>query len=862
MAVDLARLSLWLVTLAKDYPLTFVDHALRRGDSLVGLSHRQIEAFHWKGDAPQFQAGFETVRVHEHLAEAAALRRRIREGGEEVADAQRRGWWRDAREALRAAGDLGDLVLAAFFEASKPKAREAVRTALADAVVRGETDGHRRRLAGLRNAEPPLAPFHWQIEFPEVFERDAPGFDAIVGNPPFAGKNSVAEANIARYPDWLKQAHPESHGNADLVAHFFRRAFDLLRPGGAFGLIATNTIAQGDTRSTGLRWICNRGGAIYRAQRRVRWPGLAAVVVSVLHVHKPESPRPLARGPAHRNRNQPAGSAAPPARAGTGRGRGAPGGGVALRPGAGVDGPELPDSSPRRRPAGRARESAPVWGAAPPAAPPAGPPAIPPPSIAAPPVGPQAIAHAAPVAGPPAIAAPPIGTPTARTPSPAPAPREASAAVRRPAGLPAPRLDGAPVERITAFLFHRGGHDDPARLQENAGKSFQGSIVLGMGFTFDDTDRKGVATPLAEMERLLAADPRNAEVIQPYIGGEEVNTSPTHAHHRHVINFRDWPLRREAVVSAGGVQPGAGAGRSSERVAGGTWEEADDDQRRAWLRRGVVPPDYPGPVAADWPNLVRIVEEKVKGTRGSHSTAPWWQFERLRPELYAAIADLDRVLVTPQTSNVQALTFVSSKMVFGHTLIVFRTTRFSTFATLQSRCHMIWSAFLGPTMKDDLRYTPSDCFETFPFPDGWDTHPALEAAGREYHEFRAALMVKNDEGLTKTCNRFHDPDERDPRIAELRTLHAAMDRAVLDAYGWTDIPTDCEFLLDHADDDTEAETAGRQRKKPYRYRWPDTVRDEVLARLLELNATRAAAETRAGTGGPSKQRPTWRATDG
>ena len=96
----------------------------------------------------------------------------------------------------------------------------------------------------------------------------------------------MSGANLTGYPDWLKLAHPESHGNADLVAHFFRRAFDLLRPGGTLGLIATNTISQGDTRSTGLRWICENGGTIYRAQRRLKWPGLAAVVVSVLHVSK------------------------------------------------------------------------------------------------------------------------------------------------------------------------------------------------------------------------------------------------------------------------------------------------------------------------------------------------------------------------------------------------------------------------------------------------------------------------------------------------------------------------------------------------------------------------------------------------
>ena len=102
--------------------------------------------------------------------------------------------------------------------------------------------------------------------------------------------------------------------------------------------------------------------------------------------------------------------------------------------------------------------------------------------------------------------------------------------------------------------------------------------------------------------------------------------------------------------------------------------------------------------------------------------------------------------------------------------------------------------------------------------------------------------------MTRTYNRFHDPDETAPDIARLRTLHAAMDRAVLDAYGWCDIATEltatgCDFLPDYAIDEEES----GHRKKPWRYRWPDAIRDEVLARLLELNAARAAEETRAGS---------------
>ena len=115
----------------------------------------------------------------------------------------------------------------------------------------------------------------------------------------------------------------------------------------------------------------------------------------------------------------------------------------------------------------------------------------------------------------------------------------------------------------------------------------------------------------------------------------------------------------------------------------------------------------------------------------------------------------------------------------------------------------------------------------------------LETAGRESYEFRAAWMVRHNEGLTKTYNRFHDPHETSPDILQLRAWHAAMDRAVLEAYGWHDLAhtATCEFLLDYEDDEDEDELTGRARtrKKPWPYRWPNPFRDEVLARLLELN---------------------------
>ena len=434
-------------------------------------------------------------------------------------------------------------------------------------------------------------------------------------------------------------------------------------------------------------------------------------------------------------------------------------------------------------------------------------------------------------------------------------------------------LDGMYVDAITAFLFHRGGHADPLRLKANDGKSFIGMFLRGMGFSFDDTDTKGVATPIAEMEKLIESEPRNAQAIFPYISGAEVNNSPTHSHHRYVINFHDFPLCREhlgdqTLDPRDGEPPSFRRNETSGRTSldrytnAGTrrpvdqfvsWANATHEQRRDWLRKGIVPLDYSDPVATDWPDLLAIVEQRVRPDREQLGTsaidrahkARWWQYANDRPQLRTAIGGLERVLACAIVSNKICFTFLPANMVFSHKLVVFPFQNSSAFCILQSNVHEIWGRFFSSTMKDDINYSPSDCFETFPFPDNWEADSELEATGKACFEFRATLMAQNDEGMTKTYNRFHDPYDDHPEIGRLRELHAAMDRAVLNAYGWTDIPTDCDFFLDYEIDDA---TWGRK-KKPYRYRWPDSVRDEVLARLLALNAERAAEEARAGTEG-------------
>lgn len=176
---------------------------------------------------------------------------------------------------------------------------------------------------------------------------------------------------------------------------------------------------------------------------------------------------------------------------------------------------------------------------------------------------------------------------------------------------------------------------------------------------------------------------------------------------------------------------------------------------------------------------------------------------------------------------------------FANAVVVLTVDPDPAFAVLQSRIHEIWTRSFASTMEDRLRYAPSDCFETFPFPHGYETDPAMEAAGQTYHDHRAALMVAANEGMTKTYNRFHNVDERSESIRRLRELHDEMDRAVLRAYGWHDLADELrpEFLTEETEDDHTYQG---------RYFWPAEARDRVLARLLALNAERHAEEVAAG----------------
>ena len=202
------------------------------------------------------------------------------------------------------------------------------------------------------------------------------------------------------------------------------------------------------------------------------------------------------------------------------------------------------------------------------------------------------------------------------------------------------------------------------------------------------------------MHRLIEADPHNREAIFPYIGGEEVNTSPTHAHHRYVINFHDYPLRREEAPMP--------------------WADMDKQEREECLRSGRAPDDYPNPVAADWPDLLTIVKQRVKPERmvqkDQGGKEKWWQFMRARPGLHTAIANLERVLVISRYGQIAAFTFLPAGAVYSDSIIACPFATYAALCALQSRPHEIWARFLGSSMKDDLRYTPLRLLRDLPVP--------------------------------------------------------------------------------------------------------------------------------------------------
>ncbi len=279
LAVEMAKLSLWLLTLAKDKPFEFLDHAIRCGDSLVGIHHLD-QLKHFNLDPAQGRNLF-TGPIFNLVDDALVLRQKIEampSNTVEDVEAQEK-LLADAEEKTARLRCAADLLLSVEFQgvnaAGKQSLHESMAIQAGHYVDNGTIGEFRQAVRKALKGQPTL---HWPLEFPEVFQKRG-GFDAFIGNPPFLGGIRIRGVLGADYLGILQNLY--GGGNrADLCAYFLLRAFDLLREPACFGVLAANTIAQGDSREFGLDPIVSKSGTIFRAVLSKKWPGTASLEIA------------------------------------------------------------------------------------------------------------------------------------------------------------------------------------------------------------------------------------------------------------------------------------------------------------------------------------------------------------------------------------------------------------------------------------------------------------------------------------------------------------------------------------------------------------------------------------------------------
>ncbi len=294
LAVELAKLSLWLTTLAKGRPFGFLDHNLRSGDSLLGIHDLgQLIELDMKPKAKaQLRLFGRTIRSA--IDKALALRSQlrlipIRDIGDVEAmaalDAQ-------SRHELVLPELIADALIGIVLTGERAVSISALATT-ADEAAGGDKNAQARLL---RQATADLArdtsdgdprrPLHWPLEFPEVFQRENSGFDSVVGNPPFITGKRISTNSSEQYQKYLKYTFENSKGAADICVYFIRKGFDLSRDGSQIGMICTKSVAEGDSRIVGLEYLKLQGATIYWANHELPWPGRANVNVSLIALRK------------------------------------------------------------------------------------------------------------------------------------------------------------------------------------------------------------------------------------------------------------------------------------------------------------------------------------------------------------------------------------------------------------------------------------------------------------------------------------------------------------------------------------------------------------------------------------------------
>lgn len=611
MATEIARLSLWLISMDPTKPFNFLDHHIVAGDSLIGIhSLDQLEELHFDPSAGQRLRdrwlGDPGRGVRDMVLDLARTRRELaRQPDDSLASVvAKSATWRQVLARTGSATLIADLVAGAMLSnAGRPERdldhdvvavadlARRIMAGLPGAVERARALADEWLSADLPHGSAPRVPLHWPLVFADVFEKG--GFDAVIGNQPYLGGQRLTGVLGRRYRELLVRWVGDGvRGSADLVAYFVVRSHQVVNDAGATALIATNTLWQGDSREVSLDRLVGQGVTIRRATKSRPWPtSSAALEVCVVNTDR-QPPFPTA----------------------------------------------------------------------------------------------------------------------------------------------VIELNGNRVPGITTSLDIRSRvTGNPRRLAANAGISFQGSNVLGLGFTMAPD----------EATALIEKDKRNREVLFPYINGQDLNSRPDCSGSRFVINFHDWPEARARA-----------------------YPECYDQALR------LVKPER------DRNN------RKVRRER-------WWQFAERAPNLYSAISGSARVVAITRVSKTLMPVMVPTGQVLNEKIVVFATEDTAMLALLSSSPHYWWAASRSSTLKTDLNYAPSDVFETFVVP---ELTERMRELGDRLDRERRDLMLRRNAGLTATYNLVFDPTCGDADIMALRELHREIDEAVCLAYGWDDL---VEQGLDH-----------------------------------------------------------------
>lgn len=342
-----------------------------------------------------------------------------------------------------------------------------------------------------------------------------------------------------------------------------------------------------------------------------------------------------------------------------------------------------------------------------------------------------------------------------------------------------PMLSGSVVPGISALLLPLSRATGfPSKLTANAKVAFIGSIVLGLGFTL---------TPDRAKE-ILRCNPVYADILFPYMHAQDLCDRPDFSPSRWVINFHDWSIDR----------------------------------------------------AASFKLAFEQVEAEVKPQRSTnnrkHYREIWWQFAERCANLYRAIGESRTVVAMPLVSKYSIPVRIPAGFVYAHKLAIFASESDELYGVLSSSLHHAWIRQWTSTLEARTNYSPTDCFENFPLPNGRAGDIALLM--RALHANRAETMLRTTRGLTATYNSFHARECIDGSIERMRQQHQELDYAILASYGWSDINLGHQFrITDEGPRHTISESA----------------RIEILDRLLELNHERHAHEVATGVAGNGKR---------